>query len=159
MRKQWCDHRHRLYHTKETCWKLHGKPANWKPCSQKDSNAPYMQLDRHWNLKSLRLTFRPNKLQQLLNQTTLSKGRISHFLHPLLLQFLSEVITAHLFCLILLRRIIGLVDTNASGQMPFASYETCADGMNISVVDGSVSQAVPLHWPLNKVFLITQISA
>jgi len=26
--KQWCDHCNRPYHTRDTCWKLHGKPAN-----------------------------------------------------------------------------------------------------------------------------------
>lgn len=28
--KPWCDHCKRLWHTWETCWKLHGKPLNWK---------------------------------------------------------------------------------------------------------------------------------
>lgn len=36
MNKQWCDHYNRQYRTRETCWKLHGKPANWKPQSQRD---------------------------------------------------------------------------------------------------------------------------
>ena len=25
----WCDHCQRPHHTKETCWKLHGKPTDW----------------------------------------------------------------------------------------------------------------------------------
>nr|DAD41271.1 TPA_asm: hypothetical protein HUJ06_015594 [Nelumbo nucifera] len=29
--RPWCEHCHRPGHTKETCWKLHGKPADWKP--------------------------------------------------------------------------------------------------------------------------------
>ena len=29
--QQWCDHCQRPYHTKTTCWKLHGKPADWVP--------------------------------------------------------------------------------------------------------------------------------
>ncbi|KAL5857493.1 hypothetical protein ACOSQ3_004951 [Xanthoceras sorbifolium] len=29
--KVWCDFCNKPRHTKETCWKLHGKPANWKP--------------------------------------------------------------------------------------------------------------------------------
>ena len=33
--RQWCDHCHNPYHTKETCWKIHGKPANWKGKNQK----------------------------------------------------------------------------------------------------------------------------
>lgn len=28
--KVWCDHCNKSRHTRETCWKLHGKPANWK---------------------------------------------------------------------------------------------------------------------------------
>ena len=26
----WCDHCKREWHTRETCWKLKGKPPNWK---------------------------------------------------------------------------------------------------------------------------------
>ncbi|KAL6342999.1 hypothetical protein AAG906_017019 [Vitis piasezkii] len=29
--KKWCDHCQKPNHTKNTCWKLHGKPANWTP--------------------------------------------------------------------------------------------------------------------------------
>ncbi|XP_031274853.1 uncharacterized protein LOC116133276 isoform X2 [Pistacia vera] len=29
--KVWCEFFHKPWHTKATCWKLHGKPANWKP--------------------------------------------------------------------------------------------------------------------------------
>ena len=28
--KLWCDHYERYYHTHETCWKIHGRPPNWK---------------------------------------------------------------------------------------------------------------------------------
>ncbi|KAL5553898.1 hypothetical protein UlMin_041299 [Ulmus minor] len=29
--RPWCKHCKKLGHTKETCWKIHGKPADWKP--------------------------------------------------------------------------------------------------------------------------------
>ncbi|KAL4560354.1 hypothetical protein LXL04_032504 [Taraxacum kok-saghyz] len=32
--RPWCDHCKRPGHTKETCWKIHGKPADWKPSSR-----------------------------------------------------------------------------------------------------------------------------
>ncbi|PON37249.1 hypothetical protein TorRG33x02_347810, partial [Trema orientale] len=31
--RPWCSHCSKLGHTKETCWRLHGKPADWKPRS------------------------------------------------------------------------------------------------------------------------------
>jgi hypothetical protein len=38
-KKPWCEHCKKPWHTKETCWKLHGKPANWKPKSKRDGRA------------------------------------------------------------------------------------------------------------------------
>lgn len=29
--RPYCEHCRKLGHTKETCWKIHGKPADWKP--------------------------------------------------------------------------------------------------------------------------------
>ena len=34
--RPWCDHCHKTGHTKDTCWKLHGKPTNWKPATKTD---------------------------------------------------------------------------------------------------------------------------
>ncbi|KAF7814569.1 Retrovirus-related Pol polyprotein from transposon RE1 [Senna tora] len=34
--RPWCDHCHRTGHIKDKCWKLHGKPSDWK--SLKDKN-------------------------------------------------------------------------------------------------------------------------
>ena len=30
-KRTYCEHCKKLGHTKDTCWALHGKPANWKP--------------------------------------------------------------------------------------------------------------------------------
>jgi hypothetical protein len=38
-KKPWCEHCKKPWHTKETCWKLYGKPANWKPKSKRDGRA------------------------------------------------------------------------------------------------------------------------
>ena len=35
--KQWRDHCNKPYHTKDTCWKIHGKPANWKPKNKREN--------------------------------------------------------------------------------------------------------------------------
>lgn len=34
----WCEHCRRTRHTKETCWKIHGKPADWKPRYSQDKD-------------------------------------------------------------------------------------------------------------------------
>ncbi|XP_073057369.1 uncharacterized protein [Primulina eburnea] len=37
--RPWCDHCKRPGHTKETCWKIHGKPHDWKPNRSQDREA------------------------------------------------------------------------------------------------------------------------
>ena len=29
--RPWCDHCRKSGHSRETCWKIHGKPVDWKP--------------------------------------------------------------------------------------------------------------------------------
>lgn len=29
-KEPWCDHYKKRWHTRETCWKIHEKPPNWK---------------------------------------------------------------------------------------------------------------------------------
>ena len=53
----WSDHCQCPYHTNETCWKLHGKLANWKPQNQKESHA--LQA----NSNELKLEIKPNSLK------------------------------------------------------------------------------------------------
>ncbi|RVW87880.1 hypothetical protein CK203_039746 [Vitis vinifera] len=37
--RPWCDHCRRPGHTKETCWKIHGKPTDWKSNKEKEARA------------------------------------------------------------------------------------------------------------------------
>ncbi|CAH9061826.1 unnamed protein product [Cuscuta epithymum] len=34
-KKPWCDFCKKLWHTRDTCWKIHGKPPGWKPKSDR----------------------------------------------------------------------------------------------------------------------------
>ncbi|KAF5450350.1 hypothetical protein F2P56_030710 [Juglans regia] len=38
----WCDYCNKPRHTRETCWKLHGKPANWKSSKSGTSGSNYI---------------------------------------------------------------------------------------------------------------------
>ena len=39
----WCDHCQRPYHTKATCWKIHGKPADWVPHRLRQTDGKVLQ--------------------------------------------------------------------------------------------------------------------
>ncbi|XP_028102206.1 uncharacterized protein LOC114301453 [Camellia sinensis] len=37
----WCDFCNKPRHTRETCWKIHGKPVNWKSSKQGEKNCGF----------------------------------------------------------------------------------------------------------------------
>ena len=44
--RPWCDHCRKTGHTKETRWKIHGKPVDWKP------SHPFNNRESHGHLAS-----------------------------------------------------------------------------------------------------------
>ena len=70
--KVWCNHCTRPSHTKENCWKIHGKPANWKPRPKKDNpRSAYNAEALTENKPTLNLSGDQNQaLCKLLNQGT-----------------------------------------------------------------------------------------
>ena len=45
--RPWCEHCRRMGHIKDTCWKVHSKPANWKPnCSTPNSREQLEMLQK-----------------------------------------------------------------------------------------------------------------
>ena len=34
-KKSWCNHCKKLWHTRDTCWKILGKTVGWKPKSER----------------------------------------------------------------------------------------------------------------------------
>lgn len=59
---QWCDHFQCPYHTKEICWKIHGKPADWVPKNQRHSDTEKLLMTQAFALNYLlkHLSVRPN---------------------------------------------------------------------------------------------------
>ena len=76
--RPWCEHGWKPGHYKETCWKLHGKPANWKPGSRsstdRDSHAHVAAIPEKQPIldSSPFSKEQMDILQKLLNQATLN---------------------------------------------------------------------------------------
>jgi len=126
----WCFYCKREWHTRENCWKLKGKPPNWKrkgDCAFQASNSDQGQQSSSTRLQLT--TEQLDNLYKLLESPTLScsiatKGNSA---------FLS-VSPSHAW----------IVDLGASDHMTgestlFSSYSPCAGNQKIKVADGSFS--------------------
>ena len=87
----WCDHCNRPWHTQETCWKIHGKLANWKgshegrfsriPAAHEAESVPFNKGQMDQLLKLLKSNFRllstPNA--SVAQASSISKALYCHF--------------------------------------------------------------------------------
>ncbi|KAL9422260.1 hypothetical protein AB3S75_034513 [Citrus x aurantiifolia] len=74
--KIWCDYYKKPYHTRETCWDLHGKPPNWKPKKQRKQTKLANIVESN-SRKVAGFNFSTEQVEilwQLLNQTKVSAG-------------------------------------------------------------------------------------
>jgi hypothetical protein len=58
--RPWCDHCKRVGHVRDTCWKIHGKPADWKPTKKVTEIIMLMLLLLLLHNQQLLLFFRRN---------------------------------------------------------------------------------------------------
>ena len=63
----WCDHCRRPHHTKATCRKLHGKPTNWVPRNQQNSDG-----------KGFQVTKKSKTIGSSGEETPFSKDQLNH---------------------------------------------------------------------------------
>lgn len=68
--RAWCDHCQHPYHTKGTCWKLHGKPANWKPWTQEEGRGFQANIEENKTVSSVFTKEQLDQLQVLISQST-----------------------------------------------------------------------------------------
>lgn len=131
--KPWCDHCERYYHTRETCWKIHGRPPNWK--KKGEGRALQATSDQEQQSSPNAFPFTKEQLDQmykLLESQTPScsiaqKGNFPKSAH------LSVIPTR-----------TWIVDSGATDHMTgesslFSSYKPCAGNFNIKLADGSLS--------------------
>ncbi|XP_052207458.1 uncharacterized protein LOC127811542 [Diospyros lotus] len=74
--KIWRDHCKKPYHTKATCWKIHGKLANWKPRPRKESSRFAYNVEVSAETKPSLNLFEDQiqALYRLLNQGTIQSS-------------------------------------------------------------------------------------
>ena len=144
--RPWCEHCRRPGHTKETCWKLHGKPADWKPSrthNERESRANAVSSESptaHSPFSKDQMDI----LQKLISQaysssstpTIISTGSVAQRGNiPSALHVSHHSLTP------------WIVDSGASDHMTgdknlFSSFSPCTKDMTVRIADGTCSQVI-----------------
>lgn len=126
----WCDHCKREWHTRENCWKLIGKPPNWKKKGGRAFQASNSDQGQQSSSTQLPLTTEQlDKLLKLLESSTPS---------------CSIATKGNSACLSVSPSHTWILDSGASDHMTgestlFSSYSPCAGNQKIKIADGSFS--------------------
>ena len=84
-KRLWCDHCNCTGHTRDTCWKIHGKPANWTPRRQPEGRGfqaqtstsdPNINFNKSEGFESATIRLNKEQIEQLyklLNQSSLTR--------------------------------------------------------------------------------------
>ncbi|RVX15883.1 Retrovirus-related Pol polyprotein from transposon TNT 1-94 [Vitis vinifera] len=149
--RPWCDHCRKPGHSRETCWKIHGKPVDWKPRQplEKEGRDNHVATDEQspqpeaspFNKEQMEM------LQKLLSpllsvqsQTgsssnqVIGSGTLAHKGN-----FLSAFIAGKK------RKKPWIVDSGASDHMTgdatiFYTYSSCPNNLTVRIADGSLSK-------------------
>ncbi|KAH7657123.1 RNA-directed DNA polymerase protein [Dioscorea alata] len=140
-RKPFCDYCKRPWHTREQCWKLHGRPPNGKTRSNKTAihtTADTLSTPSH-------STLTPVQIEQLLK---LFPPASDSSLNPTCSMTTSgtslsnSLLVSSLLCS--RSNLIWIIDSGASDHMTsnfslFCSYRPCAGNRSVNIAGGSFS--------------------
>ena len=141
-KKPWCDHCKKPWHTKETCWKIHGKPQNFKKKNgndgrafqtmSEDSQAPQINSEMsNFTKEQLGHLYKLFQSPQFSNPSC-SLAQQGNYLIATLSSIKSNV------------HYSWIIDSGATDHMTgsskiFSSYKPCAGNKKIKITDGSLS--------------------
>lgn len=137
--RPWCDHCRRPGHYRETCWKIHGKPADWKPRSQAKkgySASGNNTGDSEGNLFSKEQIEQLQKLFGCSLSTSVGTGSmVQSGTFPSALSVKNEVPRS------------WIIDSGATDHMTgnpkvFNTFEPCKGNFNVKVADGTLSKVI-----------------
>uniref|UniRef100_A0A2N9EE05 Reverse transcriptase Ty1/copia-type domain-containing protein n=1 Tax=Fagus sylvatica TaxID=28930 RepID=A0A2N9EE05_FAGSY len=131
----WCDYCNKPCHTRETCWKIHGKPANWKSSKPGDRSGQAFPTANEAEVTS----FTKEQMEHLL---TLLKSNSSSGIPSVSVAQTGNEPNALSCCLN--SSAPWIIDSGASDHMTsshnfFESYSPCSGIEKVRIADGSFS--------------------
>ncbi|RVW35073.1 Retrovirus-related Pol polyprotein from transposon TNT 1-94 [Vitis vinifera] len=149
--RPWCDHCRKPGHSRETCWKIHGKPVDWKPRQplEKEGRGNHVATDEQspqpeaspFNKEQMEM------LQKLLSPLLSVQSQTSSSSN----QVIGSGTLAHkgnffsAFTAGKKRKKPWIVDSGASDHMTgdatiFDTYSSCPNNLTVRIADGSLSK-------------------
>ena len=125
-------------HVKDSCWKLHGKPADWKPKAEREGRGNMTTYgDSPTAIAELFSKEQLNLLQKLISQqpqSIIASGSLAHSGNQLTALNAKQVPSE-----------CWIIDSGASDHMTgdvsvFTTYTPCHNHLNIRIADGSLSK-------------------
>ncbi|WJZ81173.1 hypothetical protein VitviT2T_001027 [Vitis vinifera] len=145
--RPWCDHCRKPGHTKETCWHLHGKPADWKPSRPQQNRegrgyTATAEKDTSGTSSNLGLFSKEQleALQKMFQQTLQSTGT------TIGTAFVAQKgIFSHALNVRQENHTTWIVDSGASDHMTgnlmvFHEYTPCHNNSSVRIADGTLSR-------------------
>ncbi|RVW23088.1 hypothetical protein CK203_099976 [Vitis vinifera] len=116
--RPWCDHCRKPGHTKETCWHLHGKPADWKPSRPQQNR----EEDTSGTISNPG-PFSKEQLEALQKCSIDSSINWNNYWYPSVAQK-------------------GASDHMTGNVMVFHEYTPCHNNSSVRIADGTLSRGI-----------------
>ncbi|GMP21651.1 hypothetical protein CsSME_00052836 [Camellia sinensis var. sinensis] len=167
--RPWCDHCRKPGHSRETCWKIHGKPADWKPRQplEKEGRGNHVGTnERSPQPEASPFTKEQMEMLQKLLQSQ-SGSSSNHIIGSGTLAHKGNSLNA--FTVGKKRKKPWIVDSGASDHMTgdatiFDTYSSCQNNLTVRIADGSLSKVAGIgsvvlsrNLILNSVLLVPDL--
>lgn len=139
--RPWCDHCRKPCHTRETCWKIHGKPVDWKPSrsSLESRGNTASSTDENSTIEPVLFSKEQLELlQKMINQSSSSSIVATGFLAQK--GNFSKALTVNRE-----KNNIWIVDFGASDHITsdksiMTEFMPCNENHSVKIADGSLSK-------------------